>query len=119
MSAVNEKYTPEQVIAAIERSHGKVSLAAKALKCTRQTVLNYTKDYPQVKQALEDARELTLDIAEDKLFKAIQKGQSWAICFYLKTQGKKRGYIERQEHTGLDGEPLNVVITYADNHANR
>ncbi len=111
MSAV-EKYTPEKIITAIEKAHGKVSLAARSLKCSRQTIMNYAKEYPDVKQALEDSRELTLDIAEDKLFNAIKKGHAWAICFYLKTQGKQRGYIERHEHGGTDGEPIEVVITY-------
>lgn len=117
MSA-SEKFKPETVITAIQKANGKVSLAAKSLKCSRQTVMNYVNEYPVVKEALEDARELTLDIAEDKLFKAIKKGEAWAICFYLKTQGKSRGYIERQEFTGSDGEAVKVVISYAGADAN-
>ena len=40
-------------------------------------------------------------MAELSLFKAIQTGEAWAVCFYLKTQGKDRGYVERYE-TQLD-----------------
>lgn len=29
------------------------------------------------------------------------------------------GRIQKQEHTGVNGEPLKVVITYASDHANR
>ena len=44
-------------------------------------------------------------MAELALYKAIQDGEGWAVCFYLKTQGKQRGYIERQEieHSGAIG----------------
>ena len=114
MSANQEKYTPEQIITALEKHKGLVSKAAKALRCSRQTVMNYAARYPEVREAMDDAREAMLDVAESKLFDAVRKGQPWAVCFYLKTQGKKRGYIERQEFTGADGEPLKVVITYAD-----
>ncbi len=113
-----DKFTPEQVITAIEKAHGKVLFASKLLKCSRQTIMNYVENYPGVKAALVEARENMLDTAEDKLFKAISKGNMTAILFYLKTQGKQRGYIERQEMTGLDGEPLKVVITYAGDNAN-
>lgn len=96
MSAV-EKYDIQKMITAIKKANGKVSLAAKSLRCSRQTIMNYAAEHPEVRDAINDARELTLDIAEDKLFKAINKGHAWAICFYLKTQGKDRGYVERYE----------------------
>lgn len=41
-----------------------------------------------------------------KLMGAIEDRQAWAICFYLKTRGKKLGWSERVEVTGKDGEPL-------------
>jgi len=34
-------------------------------------------------------------MAENKLLDAVEKRQAWAVCFYLKCQGKKRGYIEQ------------------------
>ena len=39
------------------------------------------------------------------------------ILFYLKTKGKSRGYVERQELTGSDGKPINWVETktYTEN----
>ena len=49
-----------------------------------------------------------LDFAESKLFQKIKEGDSTAILFYLKTQGKARGYIERSEVTGANGGPVQV-----------
>jgi hypothetical protein len=43
------------------------------------------------------------DNAESALYSAVLGGEAWAVCFYLKTQAKDRGYVERQEMTGKDG----------------
>ena len=44
-----------------------------------------------------EATEQALDIAEESLITAVKAGEAWAVCFLLKTRGKKRGYTERQE----------------------
>jgi len=45
-----------------------------------------------------DIENIALDFAESQLHKQIKEGNSTSTIFYLKTKGKKRGYIERQEH---------------------
>ncbi len=111
------KFTAEQVIGAIEETRGMLTLAARHLGCSPRTIYNYRDRYASVQQAIRDERERTLDIAELALFKAVQEGQAWAICFLLKTQGKDRGYVERQElrHdldvTTLSDEQLRAIAT--------
>ena len=99
-------YTAEQVITAIRKTRGLVTLTATVLDCTPDTVRNYAKRYATVAEALKEERERMTDIAESALYQKIKDGEGWAVCFYLKTQGKDRGYVERQEVTGKDGAPL-------------
>jgi hypothetical protein len=58
---------------------------------------------PEYKKAVDDLQNVALDYAESKLHSQIKKENATAIIFYLKTKGKKRGYIERQEitHDGI------------------
>lgn len=110
--ARTEEYTPQQIIDAIEACGGLVIRAAKRLKCTPKTVRNYAARYPAVKAAIEAARDDLLDKAEDALLTRINKGDTAAIIFTLKTVGKVRGYVERQELTGANGEPLAAPTVY-------
>ena len=102
------KFTAEQVIEAIHASKGMQNFAARKLGCAPSTIRNYADRHPTVRQAINDERNLVLDTAELALFKAIQEGEAWAVCFTLKTIGKGRGYTERQEISGPDGGAIPV-----------
>lgn len=112
MSKEKTKLTVENVITAIRKNRGILSMAAKDLGCVRQTLHNYANRYPTVKQAIEDERESLLDLAEGSLFEQVRKGNVTAIIFTLKTLGKCRGYVERQELTGADGAPVKITIRW-------
>ena len=58
--------------------------------------------------------ERSLDMAETKLLGAVRDGKTTELLFYLRTKGKRRGYVERQELTGGDGNQLDVKITVVD-----
>ena len=107
-----ERFTAQQVADALTAGHGFVSVAAKSLSTTDQTIRDYMKRYAVVKQACEDAREKMIDYAEGALYKQIQEGNITAIIFFLKTQGRKRGngYSERTEIVTPEGEALRVVL---------
>lgn len=86
-----------EMIKALEQSLGVVTTACKKVGINRQTHYNWYYKDEEYKRACDDLKDVTLDFAENHLHKAIQEGNITAIIFLLKTLGKKRGYVERQE----------------------
>jgi hypothetical protein len=83
----------------IIKSKGFISQVAKNLNCENKTIYNYVNKYPDLQEVINDTREKMIDFAESKLLKKIKQGDTTAIIFFLKTQGKHRGYSEK---IGLD-----------------
>src|SRR5918998_5068925 len=100
------------MIKALEESKGLIAPAARYLGCSRSTVRSYLEEYTAVGQAKLDQREAVTDMAENALYAAILRGEAWAICFYLKTQAKDRGYIEKAEMSGPGGKPISIKVVY-------
>jgi hypothetical protein len=89
----------------IIKSYGNISIVAKSFDVARTTVMNWIKE-DGIDDVVQHARDGLLDLAENKIAQKIAEGDTACIIFFLKTQGKKRGYIERQELTGSDDKPL-------------
>ena len=102
------------MVTAIEMAKGYVSKACEILKCSRQTWYRYEKKFPTVRQKVDEIREKRHDFVENKLMTQIENDNITAIIFYLKTQCKERGYVERQEITGEKGERLKVQVEYVN-----
>ena len=111
-----EKYTANQMIEALREKHGNLSAAARFLGCSRNTISRYIEQYPTVKAVADEERETLIDFAENQLFKQVQEGNITAIIFTLKTIGKHRGYVERQEVTGANGGAIIVDWDSIDNN---
>jgi len=111
-----EKYTTAQMIEALREKHGNLSASARFLGCSRDTVRRYINTYPTVKAVADEERETLIDFAENQLFQQVKDGNITAIIFTLKTIGKSRGYVERQEVTGADGGAIIVDWDSIDNN---
>lgn len=96
------KYNKNKILKAIKGSYGNITTVANELSCERKTVYEWLKKYPYLSIAIEDEREKIFDLAENKLVAKIKKGSESMIALALKTQGKKKRYVEKQEieHSG-------------------
>ena len=104
------KLTKRAVQEAIEEYDGNIAAIARAFGLSRNTIYIYVKErFPDLWELVESKREEWLDDCEATLIKKAKKGDTTALIFIMKTQGKKRGYVERQEVTGADGGPLTLT----------
>jgi hypothetical protein len=94
--------TREAIALKIAPLNGNLDAIARALGSSRRTIKRIIDSDPALLSAWEDAREGMTDNAESALYRGVIAGQAWAVCFYLKTQGRKRGYIERAETFNLN-----------------
>jgi hypothetical protein len=86
------------MIEALEQSLGIVTTACKLVGITRDTHYRWLTEDEDYKAAVDSIQDITLDFAESQLHKQIKDGEVTSTIFYLKTKGKKRGYIERVEN---------------------
>ncbi|MGH7850772.1 MAG: hypothetical protein ACREOP_10770 [Thermodesulfobacteriota bacterium] len=119
--ARSKKQTPKKeataarIIKAIIAAEGNISTAAKKARLSRSTIYEYISIDETVADAAKEAQEQLYDLAESKLIAKIKKEDLTAIIFFLKTRCKHRGYVERQEHTGAGGSPMEVQIYLPEN----
>jgi hypothetical protein len=90
-------HTKQQIKEALEATHGQVYLAADQLGCWPSALYARIRKDPDLQALIDLFDGRRTDAAELKLEQAIKNGEPWAIQFQLKTKGRNRGYVERQE----------------------
>jgi hypothetical protein len=106
--------TVQAIKDAIKLKRGNISAVARSFDVSRNAIDNRINKSDVLKAALQEARNTMLDNAETALYDDALNGNTTALIFFLKTQGKSRGYIERQEHTGADGDVIRVTLKHDD-----
>ncbi len=94
---IQKKTKKETFLIALENELGHISNACKSANIHRRTYYTWIDKDEDFKQKCEDVQESFLDLAESKLLEKINDGDNTCIIFFLKTKGKSRGYIEKQE----------------------
>ena len=112
MSKTNKtEHNKKRVIEALVKSLGVVTTACKIADISRTQFYYWCKEDEAFYDKVRDVSDIALDFAESQLFNQIKDGNTGATIFYLKTKGKARGFVERQEmdHTSA-GEPIKINI---------
>ena len=111
----NSDIQKKGMIEAMEKSLGIVTTACKQVGIARSTHYEWMLSDEDYKAAIDSLQDVALDFAESQLQKRMKDGSDAAIIFYLKTKGKKRGFVERQEveHSG-SGVNLSIIMPEGD-----
>jgi hypothetical protein len=117
----------DAMLQALTTSLGNVTEAAAAVGMSRETHYDWLKNDPEYSAAVASLKNVALDFAESQLKKLMEGAErqalthdgevvtikdapnTSAVIFYLKTQGKQRGYIERQE-LSTEIKSINITI---------
>ena len=109
MNTTGRNFSKKEVLKAVGGSAGIMSTVARRLSCDWHTAARYCNKWKETKIALADESEKVLDLAEAKLYEAIDSGDVQSAKWLLSTKGKKRGFSERHEITGADGSELKIT----------
>lgn len=96
------RHTKKALLEALEKSLGIVTTACKSVDIARDTFYRYLKDDEDFAKAVKDVDNIALDFVESVLLHNIKDRREASTIFYMKTKGRHRGYIEKQEleHSG-------------------
>lgn len=101
----------DKLLIALEERLGLVSLACKDVGIDRGTYYDWLESDPEFKKAVESINDVALDFAENSLISQIQGKVPVSTIFYLKTKGKKRGYIEGWgKDESKSGAPKSIIF---------
>jgi hypothetical protein len=96
----------ERIAQAIVKAEGLLYRAGELIGQTGSNIAKRVKASPFLQAIVEECKEKRIDDAEASLSHLITKERELgAICFLLKTIGKKRGYIESVQHE-IDPEAI-------------
>ena len=113
---MSKKYKNSDFERAIVGSGGVISTIAKRMGCNWSTARKRIYESPRLLSLYNDERETILDMAESTIFNNIKNGDTQDAKWLLSRLGKNRGYAERREITGSDGNPAikEIQIVYAE-----
>ena len=116
--AKKKAFSKKQLVDACRRSNGIMSVVCVMLGVSWHTAEKYIKACPEAAEAFQDAKETTIDLAQQKLIKIINNENHphhfEGVRFALVTLGKNRGFTEKMENE-ISGElkqppVLNILI---------
>lgn len=96
----------DEFLQILEASAGLVATACKKANISRGTYYRWYREDEKFAERADDVKEMQKDAAEALILKKMKDGDTSMLIFYAKTQMKDRGYVERKELVGKDGQDL-------------
>jgi hypothetical protein len=87
------------ILKTLAKCNGIITHAMKLGRFNHCTHQKYMRENSKYSEAYNEIVESTVDMAEQSLLNQVVGENTAATIFYLKTKGKHRGYVERQEIT--------------------
>jgi hypothetical protein len=121
-----EKRKRGEMLQALRENNGVVLLALKKVGVHRNEHDDWLKNDPDYREVYNCIQEDQIDWVKTKMLERIDGARYEVMTehgiqvlrdapckassiFYLKTKGKSRGYVERQEITGAEGGPVQII----------
>ena len=103
-----KKATIAEIEPLVTECRGNIAAIARRLRVSRGTIHNRIADSTTLQTAIDDAREAFVDSVEAALYDNAIGGNVAAQIFIMKAHpaAKRRGWGERTELTGKDGQPV-------------
>jgi len=97
----------KQFLETYKKTFGNVTQTTQILGIARSTYYLWLEKDDEFKKQIQEINpeERFLDFVESKLVEKIQEGDGQSIRWTLDRKGKSRGYVQRQEITGVEGMP--------------
>jgi hypothetical protein len=102
-------------IESMVKSLGVVTKAVQISGIPSRTHYTWLDTDPDYRDAIANIKEVTLDFYEDALHELIKQKNPAAVIFALKTQAKRRGYIETVHNINNNQDDANVHFYLPDN----
>lgn len=104
------KEKKERFLLFLKEEKGNITKASERFGISRALYYVWYNKDSKFAESCDNILDETLDWVESKLFNLIDRGNYQSIIFYLKTRGKKRGYVEKSElDLGINKEN-NIII---------
>ena len=87
----------EDIVKMYQKKGCNITATCTALGISRKTFYEWKEKKKKLAEGLEEVDESILDWAESKLQEHIGNNDLQALIFFLRTKGKKRGYVEKTE----------------------
>jgi len=104
-------YPDADIEDALIRTDGYLSRTAAQLGVSLNHLFSRIEASPHLQAVRQRIREARLDLAESALQQHIKDGNLSAIIFFLKCQGKQRGYVERVEQAVAAQHDIRITWT--------